>query len=489
MSSVLSASILLAVFGASAPTTRSDGLPADWPPLPDFKTYVDYIGWWEAKVNAGASAEAGKLYAELFVQEGDSEALKKAKRERWGEGERRADGMFTGEALRPERYAWDPGKHPDWEKAYQVNDLLRPKVLAWIYAGPRPLHVRPPSDAGDDSANEKRPGNMINVPVPSRSNERWSVQILLQNAWRAPGGVVDVERVTEAVEATVRSAQSLEQTGVMLIDYLCAMALRDCAYDSAMHLLWEAELTESQLRRMDRWMARHDRKDIRTAGDFYASELTGLLDAVQYVYFPFRTNAAGVPQPNQERVRGLVVQWQKDAEAFPKTYDPPLDVEGEIGRYDPRKSMIALVGLFQEIRRASDSLPPQEAWRGIEGLVKAFKESPSSHVLFRQLLWDGMGRVEVLAARTEAKRRATRLLYRLHLERARNGAWASSLEELRGLPRVYRTDPFSGKGFVYRVKDGEPVLYSVGENGVDDDGVRNRQTGDLVYWPIPKDGR
>ncbi|MBX3352331.1 MAG: hypothetical protein KF684_05310 [Phycisphaeraceae bacterium] len=72
----------------------------------------------------------------------------------------------------------------------------------------------------------------------------------------------------------------------------------------------------------------------------------------------------------------------------------------------------------------------------------------------------------------ETKRDATTVVLALELHRRRHGEWPASLDELVPalLPRVPR-DPFDGGPLKYAVRDGRPVLYSIGNDYIDDGGV------------------
>jgi hypothetical protein len=72
--------------------------------------------------------------------------------------------------------------------------------------------------------------------------------------------------------------------------------------------------------------------------------------------------------------------------------------------------------------------------------------------------------------RAERDALVTAIALRLHHRRA--GSWPGSLTELTPhlLPEVPR-DPFTGDGMKYLVREGRPVLYSVGTDRDDDGGV------------------
>jgi hypothetical protein len=84
-------------------------------------------------------------------------------------------------------------------------------------------------------------------------------------------------------------------------------------------------------------------------------------------------------------------------------------------------------------------------------------------------------------ARGAALREGTVLVARLKAYHEQHGRYPAALSEL-GAATV---DPVSGQPFVYRPAGDDFVLYSVGDNGVDDGGAAGRygQTQDWVLWP------
>lgn len=98
----------------------------------------------------------------------------------------------------------------------------------------------------------------------------------------------------------------------------------------------------------------------------------------------------------------------------------------------------------------------------------------------------------LLQRKLATSRNACRVLFLLHAYKAEHGHWPKDLKE--ALPKGSAEkldDPFANKPFGYRLKDGQPLLYSVGVNGVDDRGKpcdekKWGDTGDVVFWP-PQD--
>ena len=79
------------------------------------------------------------------------------------------------------------------------------------------------------------------------------------------------------------------------------------------------------------------------------------------------------------------------------------------------------------------------------------------------------------------------------MSRDANGRWPSSLRELDDdVVTRFATDPLGGKPFVYKLVEGEPMLYSAGRNAKDDGGRHDPRWGnkkpdaDFVFWPPQK---
>lgn len=80
----------------------------------------------------------------------------------------------------------------------------------------------------------------------------------------------------------------------------------------------------------------------------------------------------------------------------------------------------------------------------------------------------------------------------LHTYKSEHGRWPTTLDELEFPSPAIQIDPFSGRQFRYELRDGQPWLYSVGLDGVDNGGRHHaaaagsdRATGyDYVFLPI-----
>jgi hypothetical protein len=91
-----------------------------------------------------------------------------------------------------------------------------------------------------------------------------------------------------------------------------------------------------------------------------------------------------------------------------------------------------------------------------------------------------------LRARTDTLRRGVRLLVLIRAYQQQNGRLPETLTELSD--DRWLEEPLSGKQFVYRLRGGDCMLYSVGADGVDDGGVHHSagERLDYVIWPRPR---
>lgn len=140
--------------------------------------------------------------------------------------------------------------------------------------------------------------------------------------------------------------------------------------------------------------------------------------------------------------------------------------------------------------------PFHEAWKDRavmrREVVRATADGPTLRVLDQGFFPPGRFRRNVEHA--AAQRSAFRALIALHQQREKAGRWPARLEDLKLRPPPL--DPFSGKLLGYRLTDEgrDFILYSVGDDQVDDlgrpvpesgDVTRvEDQKGDIVYWPV-----
>ena len=79
----------------------------------------------------------------------------------------------------------------------------------------------------------------------------------------------------------------------------------------------------------------------------------------------------------------------------------------------------------------------------------------------------------LLGLALETQRRGTTIVVSLHAHAAEHGGSPDSLQEVDMRSETVRIDPYSGQGFVYKLLDGKPLLYSVGLDGKDNGGTHD----------------
>lgn len=109
-----------------------------------------------------------------------------------------------------------------------------------------------------------------------------------------------------------------------------------------------------------------------------------------------------------------------------------------------------------------------------------------------QLIYDpSMRRICLYNLRNRSHRNSTYLVFALSRYKNTYGNWPKSLSELKVLPELL-IDPVNNGSFVYKLTDDSFTLYSKGENGVDDGGIRdsiNNKDDYDVFWPLKQPNR
>ena len=199
------------------------------------------------------------------------------------------------------------------------------------------------------------------------------------------------------------------------------------------------------------------------SADFFLTELLMLWDHAQR--YLRDEDADGL----YERIR-IPSSNEPGAEETVLWHRPPETIEQFVDRTrdDMRRWKAIFEAGYSDARRLAEELQDE------------LKRRLSIESVFSVELW----RTVQLDRRRTALRNAVRIEFALRAYHARHNRWPRSLEiALPGKLAQYRIDPFSGRDFVYRLKDGQPLLYSVGENGRDDGGRKN----DKKQWAADGD--
>jgi hypothetical protein len=162
--------------------------------------------------------------------------------------------------------------------------------------------------------------------------------------------------------------------------------------------------------------------------------------------------------------------------------------------------------LLAEITATHDSPAWQWDRHRIDDIEKRVEDAGSSQNYFRyylvNLLLPAVSAVFSAGERTNQQRDATELVIALELWHRRHGAWPERIQQLvpELLPAV-PLDRADGKPLRYLLRDGKPLVYSIGADHRDDDGRANPEdpelprfitygprpvgdsTGDWILWP------
>lgn len=485
-------------------------LPADWPPLPDFKHTVDYVKWWEERVNGGITDDARPLWDELSGNDNASEEAQEAHEPLWGENRVGVlPGLFTSAGAGFDPEPWDPQDHPDWEKAYQLQQkygLVRKLREA---AAHRQLSMRlrvPKEDDLTELAFTAEDHLVLRCDLcPHLSTMRQATKVLLQNAWRAPAGKVDPESMRLAIITCLQIAAQARSRQLSTMDLLVAVAIRKMAYDTLFEALDKSAIGVKDAAEIEKWLAQNDNQSL-SALPCYAGELAILCDLLQFGYLPEEAAWPQPPGPNMENIKKLSA-WAQIMSDTAKHLTgvlgetAVLNLTEEIARCDPDTGVRQLADLFLKCRHISEQELPWSAAQNRQRAWRQLSDDSHTHVILRQFC-TGFNLPELIVAASETSRRATRIVLALHRHHNRTGRWPTRLSEFRPLlPPSIRTDPFSGKPFIYRLENGQPLLYSTGYNAKDDggkhkpyprqeeekDGVSVAVEADYVYWAVQRE--
>ena len=425
----------------------------DWPPMPDFKTPVDYVAWYEQAKRDAIQNDASvcklheEIRASLLVTSDEGV-------EHFGFA-----GFLHDENKPKDFYGgpWDPAEHPAWEASYQKSKaaLRRFKQAVSQGACDFPLTFM--------ESDQNEPRLLMNVSLRHLRYVRSCVKGLIEGAWRAEGGRADPSAVIEAGEVSLRAADQIDR-GLYLMSHLVANSIRSLVYQQLREALQIPAFSVEDRAAVAKMFAKSDLEPAPYAR-FLRAECAALLDFVQYAADPER----------------------------PLTNVPGLDGAAKairLGADDPAKTVELFGAYFQDVEKLTQGRSPAETVRRLDRAA----EQKGDANLTASILLPRLSASYVDHVNLTCQRRATRLLYEVFAYRDVHGKWPKRLQELRrNVLDRFGTDPWSGKRFNYRLADGGPLLYSVAANGKDDRGKHDPRWGhrpddtparaDYVFWP------
>lgn len=436
--------------------------PVPFPKTPSFQRPVDFISWYDAAVKRGATDDAYGRYKKFMpglvgsdIDPGD-----------WV----RFSGMLTGEGWDDGPIPWKPAEHRDWE----ISHGLTADVLRQFVAAAAKKHLAAPSGLSPRIENKR---NLFsNIPLSHAKYMDQCARGVLEAAWRAEDGKASAAALLKAFSTNLRAVRQLEQ-GLFFVEHTAAHDIRRVTYE---HIAWafahevlagkDAKKLRATLRKLD-----DDPVDIRRA---LRGEAAALLDALQYVFGPYRGGGSSKLNANRFReVTGVTMGANRMAIGARLTTDPAGTAR-------------AIADMFKAFDRAM--APPYDTAHEVD-IQRAGNEAVRLNQITRAMLLQHLWLSAYQSAmRAETHRRANRVLVELMVYKDKKGKWPKKLSSLGSKTmRKIGEDPYARKGFVYIRTDDGPLLYSVGRDGKDDRGTHaddwgySRPDGDFVFWPIP----
>ncbi len=457
---------LVAVLAAGQATTRPD-----WLPMPDFRTKIDYVKWYEDQVRGDfdPADNAYPLYARIFPEFQDGATSKPAGLQ--------FSGFRHGEDWRSLIGPWDPREHPEWEASYQRTKAT---LKMFKHAAARPYCLFPPQfsqGVGDDE-----PRLLPLLLLPHLSHFRACAKGLSEAAWRAENGKIDPGPFLDSCRARLQACKQLERER-LLISHLVSLKIRGTVYEDLLCALCCEVFSSNDRMRATEMLDRAD-TGIEPLERAMRADSAGSFDLLQYVTrAPSAWRGPSIARARYERMARLIVSiddWPAGARQVSRA---------EIKAIDPVETAQVLRRFFGELAMMMHKGYPKVTGGDIERRSAEYARVNG----FTGRFLASYTRVYVLHTGAQAQRRATRLVYELHIYRDRYARWPKKLDELpKDVSSRFRTDPFSGKLFIYRLVQGKPLLYSVSVNGLDDGGQHDNSwssgeagaPGEYVFWPI-----
>jgi hypothetical protein len=435
-------------------------------PEPGFEEPVDYMQWYRQELVGPVEDNAFDAYAQFMLGPDGDVAPD------WPE----LNDMLNDEDYDGQPGPWKPEDHPEWERTHQNVRLMLGQFRDASRHADYALNFKRPGDSADPTVEDRL---MVNMLLPTLGPQREAARAVLADAWRAPDGKVDSDRMIDAFETVLRSAEHLTR-GSTMIESLVGLSLRQLTDTQARWALEHEIFDEKQLAKALNTLRRFN-PEPEDPMRYIRGEHAAALDATQYIF--------GGPGPNGE------LQADPDRAEYLNNMvgEPSVAKQDFVGldKDDARAAVDAFNGYYRELTDQMRIGYPDVRAADIEATYERYADmSPLT-----KLMMPALSRYHHLRGRAHASRRATQLTYAVHLHHARTGAWPKSLDELpEDLSRTIRTDPFSGRDFGYRLSKDGPVIYTASENGLDDGGVhsprwadgedrRDTDSDDFVFFP------
>ncbi len=433
----------------AAPDAATDYPPIEeiLPPPPNFVERVDYAEWVRRNAQSVKGDDAAPYYEEILVRIDDNGAPTSAVAP--------LVNMLSTLETEHDPRPWLPSERPEWEQVYQDSGELLAKYRAATEHSDFATILR-------FGPNDGTAPPLLTALLPDLTGHRGIVKQTLANGWRAEDGRVDPNAMMDSWATSLRSANHLGH-GFTMIEQLVAVAESNLTYEMARQALVQGVIPPEQLGTALE-VLRENKPVQRDPAALISGELAFSLDLVQFA--TDRPGADGKAHFNPDRVARIAADLGND---------PPQTAElNAVLSKDPAESASYFRSYYTEMAGLMRKGYPEVTAKALNDLAdQRTKDHPMEAMILPSL-----GRYHALRTRSEATGRATQLAYAVHAFRNETGRWPERLSELPSeTVGAARTDPFSGKEFLYRVDANGPLIYSASENGKDDGGVHAPRWG------------
>ena len=265
---------------------------------------------------------------------------------------------------------------------------------------------------------------------------------------------------------------------------LVACALTSFGYDQVIRpLLASPQIHERHARQLLEILVKHD-----------GASIDGYEEGIKFEYVSIRMFMNNTVKDPHQMLASVIEMYKANKRAFVGENDPRVrDWENEIKKMVP--SRIDEVNshvnqYFQDLLALKNT--PTSQWLGREPRPNRIDDG-SFYSRIPAVLMSNFSNLGGNEARIAVQIRATECLIAIKLWKYRNNKVPSDLAivtRAAGLPRV-PIDSYSGLPLRMAFVDGEPVVYSVGQDGRDDGGRGDfnldQKPGDQLYrLPVPE---
>lgn len=311
---------------------------------------------------------------------------------------------------------------------------------------------------------ESNSGAMAAVAFPSLAKLRDVARLVALRAWlRMEEG--DLDGALDDAETLLRCQHHLMEQPI-LIHYLVGLGIGVMGYDVLLNAAWT------------------------TAGRFDAEALLARLDRVD------RRPRTPRRQFTTEKLSAFDVAQRHlhdgDGDGLFDQLGLPDEIENEAFPLIPAKSFDTIIAETKDFYAKLAKLCDDD-YQPVARLTKEIEaEIEQNKTTLIGFTAPSLPRVALLHRRARTMHNGVRTALLLREYHAKHGRWPEQLgHAVVGKWKDHATDPFSGKPFGYRLRDGIPLLYSVSDNGRDeggksfqpDGGAKWGETGDYAFWP------